>query len=144
MLAMGFCALANFYYGLFAIVLTALVVIHRLVREPRRTRWKPFFGFAATGAALSIAMIMPVLNELARTLDAEDAMVSRDPQFVWESLLRHNITDVLCFVTPGDFYSPDLKASYGEDLLIVVYLGWVALGLATLGVVVRRRRSIHN
>ncbi len=139
-LTMGFCALANFYYGLFAIVLTALVVIHRLVREPRRTRWKPFFGFAATGAALSIAMVMPVLNELSRTLDADDAMVSRDPQFVWESLLRHNITDVLCFVTPGNFYSPDLKASYGEDLLIVVYLGWVAMGLAALGVVLRRRR----
>lgn len=139
-LTMGFCALANFYYGLFALVLTVLVVLHQLIREPRRTRWRPFFAYAATGAALTVAMVAPVLNQLARTLDAADAMVSRDPQFVWESLLRHNITDVLCFLTPGRFYSPDLKAAYGEDLLIVVYLGWVAVGLAVLGVILRRRR----
>jgi hypothetical protein len=137
---MGLCALANFYYGLFAGILTALVVIHRLAREHRRTRWRPFFGFAALGAAVSLAMVLPVLNQLSATLDADDAMVSRDPQFVWESLLRHNITDVLCYLTPGRFYSPDLKANYGEDLLIVVYLGWVAIGLAVLGVVLRRRR----
>ncbi len=139
-LTMGLCALANFYYGLFAGLLTVLLVLHRLVREPRRVRWKPFFAYAFTGAALTIAMVMPVLNQLSRTLDADDAMVSRDPQFVWESLLRHNITDVRCFVNPGDFYSPDLKVNYGEDLLIVVYLGWVALGLALVGVVLRRRR----
>ncbi len=139
-LAMGLCALANFYYGLFAGLLTGVIVLHRLIREPRRIRWRFFFLHSAVGAALSLAMVMPVLNHLSRTLDAADAMVTRDPRFVWESLLRHNITDVLCFITPGRFYSPDLKASYGEELLIVVYLGWVALGLATLGVVLRRRR----
>ncbi len=138
--AMGLCALANFYYGLFAGLLTGVIVLHRLVREPRRIRWRRFFAHSLVGAAVSMAMVMPVLNHLSRTLDAADAMVSRDPQFVWESLLRHNITDLLCFFTPGRFYSPDLKASYGEDLLIVVYLGWVALGLAALGVLLRRRR----
>ena len=139
-LVMGLCALANFYYGLFAGLLAVIIVLHRLIREPRRTRWRFFFSYAAAGAAVTLAMVAPVLNQLSRTLDADDAMVSRDPQFVWESLLRHNITDVLCFVTPGRFYSPDLKANYGEDLLIVVYLGWVALGLASLGVLLRRRR----
>ena len=138
---LGCCALSNFYYGLFAILLGIVAVLHQAIRDPWRVNWKHFLSAAAAGAVLFAGMVLPVLQVLSMSMDAADAMVSRDPQFVWDSLLRHNITDVVSFFKPGKHYSPDLKAQYGEDLIIVIYLGWVALGLALLGFALHRRRK---
>ena len=129
---LGLCSLSNFYYGLFGILVCVIGALHRAITEPRLTRWGPFVGFSALGAALYAVLVLPVLRVLSASLGAEDAMVNRDQDFVWQSLLNHNITDAVGFIRPGRIYTPDLKALYGEDLLIVTYLGWVALALAAL------------
>ncbi len=139
-LMLGICSLSNFYYGLFGILACFIAALHRAITEPRLTRWAPFVGFSVLGALLYGVLVLPVLRVLSSSLGAEDAMVSRDPEFVWQSLLNHNITDALGFFRPGRVYSPDLKALYGEDLLIVTYLGWVALALGALALARARPR----
>ncbi len=139
-LALALCALSNFYYGLFGVLISVVIVLHQGVVDFRRVRWPAFFGYTALGAAVFAALVLPVLGKLRATLDADTAMVKRNDEFVWASLLQHNITDVLSFFRPGKVYSPDLKAQYGEDLLIVIYLGWVAIALAAAGLALHRRR----
>lgn len=139
-LMLALCALSNFYYGLFGVLLGVMVVLHRAITSPRQVRWGAFFLSSAVGAVLFSALVLPVLGTLSSTVEADDAMVTRDPEFVWASLLNHNMTDVVSFFRPGRHYSPDLKALYGEDLLIVLYLGWVALGLGAAAVLLSRPR----
>jgi len=139
-LALALCSISNFYYGLFALLCMVVVTLHRAITEPRRVVWWRFVGFTVAGAALYSALVLPVLRTLQSSIDAADAMVNRDPTFVWESLINHNITDVVSFFRPGHHYSPDLKALYGEDLLIVIYLGWVAIGLAAYALAAHRPR----
>jgi hypothetical protein len=66
-------------------------------------------------------------------MSADDAVVTRDPSFVWATLVLHNMTDVVSFFRPGKHYSPDLKASFGEDLIVVVYLGHALIWPALIG-----------
>ena len=134
------CALSNFYYGLFATLLSFLVVGHAAVTDRGRVAWKDATLCIVLAAAISMTVVLPVLAHLSGTMGAADAMVARDPQFVWDSLIRHNISDVIGFFRPGKHYSPDLKAQYGEELLIVTYLGWVALVLASVAFAMHRRR----
>ncbi|MCB9744629.1 MAG: hypothetical protein H6741_01095 [Alphaproteobacteria bacterium] len=129
-LSLAVCALTNFYYGLFGILLSLVIVIHQAIRAPRQVRWAPFVGFTILGATLFSTLVLPVLMRLSSSMSASDAIVKRDPEFVWASLINHNMTDVVSLLRPGDHFSPDLKALYGEDLVIVIYLGWVALALA--------------
>ncbi|MCP4805915.1 MAG: hypothetical protein GY913_03740 [Proteobacteria bacterium] len=138
--ALAICSISNFYYGLFGVVASVIFVLHRLIREPRRVLWWRFAVATIGGAVLYAAMVLPVLQALQSSIDAADAMVNRDPEFVWESLLNHNITDLVSMFRPGRVYSPDLKAEYGEDLLIIVYLGWTALVLAVVGLWQHRPR----
>jgi hypothetical protein len=137
---MGVCAVSNFYYGLFSVLLSVIVVIHLAITDRGRVRWVQATGALGLAAAVSAILVFPVLSHLAATMGAADAMVSRDPQFVWDSLIRHNISDFISFFRPGKNYSPDLKAQYGEDLLIVTYLGWIALILASISIALQRRR----
>ena len=99
------------------------------------------FGGSVVGALVAVLLVLPVLLILADSMNRPDAMVSRDPEFVWDSLMNHNYTDVVGFFRPGKSYSPDLKAEYGEELIIVTYLGWVLIGLVVLGLVLHRRRK---
>lgn len=138
--ALAICSISNFYYGLFGVVASVVVVLHRLIGEPKRVLWRRFAVATIAGAVLYAVMVLPVLQALQSSIDAADAMVNRDPEFVWQSLLNHNITDLVSMVRPGRVYSPDLKAEYGEDLLIVVYLGWAALALAAFSLVGHRPR----
>ena len=73
------------------------------------------------------------------SLDAPDALVTRDQEFVEASLLYHNITDVIAFFRPGKTPSPDLFALYGEELVIVIYLGWIGLTLGMYAMIATRR-----
>ena len=139
-LMMGVCAVSNFYYGLFSILLSIVVVLHLAITDRGRVQWVPAMGSLALAAVVSALMVFPVLRHLAATMGAEDAMVARDPRFVWDSLIRHNISDFISFFRPGKHYSPDLKAQYGEELLIVTYLGWVSLVLASISLAMHRRR----
>jgi hypothetical protein len=129
-LTLAICSVSNFYYGLFAILASVVLVLHRLIQEPYRVRWWRFGFGTVVGAVLYSGLVLPVLRALQTSIDADDAMVNRDPEFVWQSLLNHNMTDLVSMFRPGRVYSPDLKALYGEDLLIVVYLGWAAIALA--------------
>ena len=56
------------------------------------------------------------------------------------SLLNHNITDVISLFNPTTVPSPDLFALYGEELIIVIYLGWIAIGLSLYGLWATRPR----
>jgi hypothetical protein len=134
-------SLANFYYGLFCILLGVVVLISQTITERGRIRWGKLTAGMLAGGVVALTLVLPVLMTLSSTMDSPDAMVSRDPDFVWNSLLRHNYTDVIGFFRPGHFYSPDLKAEYGEDLIIVTYFGWVTLLLSASAVVLTKRRS---
>lgn len=138
-LAFAATALFNFYYGLFALLLGAVLVAQALVRAPGRLRWGRFWATAGAGAGVATVLVGPVLRLLVVSMEGEDAVVTRDPDFVWQSLLNHNMTDLVALFHPGRFYSPDLKAMNNEELVIVTYLGWVALALAALGVRSRPR-----
>ena len=136
----GLCALSNFYYGLFCMLIGVVVLVHKGLTEGKRIRWKAFFSASFVGAMIAVALVLPVLLLLSSSMSQPDAMVSRDPQFVWDSLMNHNYTDVVGFFRPGKSYSPDLKAEYGEELIIVTYLGWGVLGLVAMCLFQHRRR----
>lgn len=136
---MALCMLANWYYGLMALVGSVLLlVVFALVRR-ERVRWAALPKAVALAALVSGAAVAPVLGGFASTLDGPDAIVKRDPAFVWTSLVTHNITDVVSSFRPGKVYSPDLKELHGEDLLIVTYLGWTLIVLAGIGLARTRR-----
>jgi len=126
--ALGACGVFNWYYGLFAGFITVVVVICRAWRQP--LPWGRIGRAAVFGAVFVGPLLAAALWALKGSMDAPDALVDRDPEFVWRSLLYHNMTDLQCLFRPGRFYSPDLRALYGEDLLIVVYIGWAAIALA--------------
>lgn len=125
-------ALANWYYGLFA----AMVALGLLLREPfqrGRRKLAPMLGSATVvGGALVAAPLALFLGSIG----AEDALVQRDSAFNWSTLVLHNMTDALALVHPGKFYSPDLRESFGEHLIVVVSIGhallWPALAALAL------------
>lgn len=137
--AMAGCTLANWYYGLFAALGSALLLASFALLRRERIHWAALPRHLAAAGALAAAAVLPVLLGFASTLDGPDAIVSRDPEFVWRSLVTHNITDAVSLVRPGRVYSPDLKLLHGEDLLIVTYLGWTLCGLAGWGLWTLRR-----
>jgi hypothetical protein len=137
--AMALCVVANWYYGLFAVIGSALVLVGWALSRRERIDWARVPGAVALAGIVSGGAVAPVLLGFASTLDGEGAVVSRDPEFVWRSLITHNITDVVSGFRPGRVYSPDLKALHGEELLIVTYLGWSLLGLAAIGLWRMRR-----
>ncbi len=133
------CLLANWYYGLFAVLAAALLLGAAALGTRERIHWRALVVPATLGALVAAILIGPVLSAFAWTLDGADAIVSRDPEFVWRQLVSHNVTDAISVFRPGKVYSPDLKALHGEDLVIVVYAGWVLLATATLGLLRLRR-----
>jgi hypothetical protein len=60
-------------------------------------------------------------------------LVSRDPAFVWKTLVEHNMVDLLAFGHFGPYQSPDLAVIYDEHLMVVVYIGWAALIAGLMG-----------
>ncbi len=133
------CVLTSWYYGLFAILGSIVLVAWHGLVQGYVSDWNPLAARLGGAAAVSGVVAAPGFLAFRASLDAPDALVSRDPQFVWMSLLNHNITDVVAFFRPGKVPSPDLHALYGEELVIVIYLGWVALTLATVSVLWTRR-----
>ncbi len=136
---MALCMLANWYYGLFALVGSVLLLVVFALARRERVRWAALPKALALAAVVSAAAVAPVLAGFASTLDGPDAIVQRDPEFVWTSLITHNITDLVSALRPGKVYSPDLKALHGEELLIVTYLGWALTGLAGVGLLRMKR-----
>lgn len=135
---LGLTAVANWYYGLFAgLLVLGLFVRGALRGAQRRSRVRrggAVVAAIAAGAVAAGAVAAGPFGLFYASMHADDALVTRDPGFVWMTLLMHNMTDVLTLVHPGKFYSPDLHALFGEDLLVVVYLG-AALWIPALYVV---------
>lgn len=135
----GLCMLTSWYYGLFAGLGGFILLTTRGAGRPYLVNWGaalPKLGLAVVWAG---ALVAPGFLAFQASLGAEDAIVSRDPEFVWNSLLYHNITDLAAFFAPTQTPSPDLYTLHGEELIIVIYLGWITLGLATLAVAATRR-----
>lgn len=137
--AIGLCVAANWYYGLFSAIAAALLLGVMAVARRERIHWRRAPLALGIAGALAAVAVSPLLLGFSASLEGAGAIVSRDPEFVWRSLISHNMTDVEALFHPGKFYSPDLKLLHGEDLLIVVYLGWTLLGLASLGLLRLRR-----
>jgi hypothetical protein len=135
----GLCVLTSWYYGLFAIIGSIVLLMWQALLQPYVADWRPL-AVRMVGAALVAGLVAaPGFLAFQGSLDAADAIVSRDPGFVWESLLKHNITDLQAFFEPTKTPSPDLKTLYGEDLVIVIYLGWIGLALAGAALWMTRR-----
>ena len=139
-LTLGITALANWYYGLFAGIALLGLVARALLRHPlaamnRHVDKATVFGLT------TLTVVAPAFIAFTASMSADDAVVTRDPQFVWATLVLHNMTDVVSFFRPGKHYSPDLKALFGEDLLVIVYLGHLLLwpSLMVLGTRFRHR-----
>jgi len=141
-LMMAMCALANWYYGLFAGMALVGLLTRGLFRcwraKERPTR--PAMMSLIWGAVTTLVIVGPPFWAFRETMSAADAVVSRDPAFVWSTLVLHNMTDVMTLIHPGKHYSPDLKELFGEDLIVVVYLGHALLWPA-LAVLLTRLRA---
>ena len=155
----GVNALASWYYGLFAGFFLVAMVAGGLLdrwRPPsarvRRRRQRaevvpplpPFRETArlfAVGVGATALVVVGPFSAFLFTIGADDAMVTRDPAFVWSTLIMHNMTDLLALFVPGRFYSPDLKAVFGEDLIVVVAVGHLLLWPAVVGAFVTPIRA---
>lgn len=135
----GLCMLTSWYYGLFAGLGGLILLATRGGGRPYLVQWRAAAPKLAVSVGLAGVLVAPGFLAFRASLGASDAIVSRDPEFVWNSLLYHNITDLAAFFRPSQVASPDLYALHGEELIIVIYLGWIALGLATLAVAATRR-----
>lgn len=125
----GLTSLASWYYGVFV----GMVVVGVVLRGAGRRlggRWRdpalPALHALAVGSLAAGAVAAVPFWLFARSMNAADALVTRDPGFVWMTLVMHNMTDVLSLVHPGKFYSPNLHDAFGEDLIVVVYTGMAA------------------
>ncbi|MDP2304951.1 MAG: hypothetical protein Q8P18_02875 [Pseudomonadota bacterium] len=130
----GVTAFANWYYGLFAALVIGPLLAWDALGALRR-RSTSGFGRAAWalglgGVAAAVVAGGP-FTLFYLSMSAADAVVTRDRAFVYMTLVMHNMTDLVSLFRPGKHYSPDLKAQFDEDLLVVVYLGhalvWPAL-----------------
>ena len=126
----GICILTSWYYGLFAFLASIVVMIWSLVYRFWLYEWKKLLPKIGLAAVISLSIIIGPLLSFRASLSAENAIVTRDPEFVERSLLNHNITDIVAFFNPTQIPSPNLLELYGEQLIIVIYLSWVALGLS--------------
>jgi hypothetical protein len=138
-LAMAITMLTSWYYGLFAVIATAVILGWRAARQPWVQPWVRSLIRLSGAGITGLILVGPLLVLFRASLDAPDALVSRDPAFVQASLLYHNITDLVAFFEPTKLPSPDLLALYGEELVIVIYLGWVGLALGGYALVATRR-----
>lgn len=151
-LGLGIAALANWYYGLFSGLIFAVLILYTLGLRLARRRKKLRVALLRPGdvggvllAALTLALVVAWPFWLFKqSMDVAGALVSRSQDFVWMSLLLHNMTDLLSFFVPGKWYSPDLKAVFDEDLIVVVYLGHVLLWPALAARWMMPRRLRHQ
>ncbi len=137
--AMAATMMTSWYYGLFAVIATVVILGWRALRQPWIQPWIRSLVRLTGATMVGLLLVGPLLALFRSSLDAPDALVTRDPEFVAASLLYHNITDVIAFFEPTKVPSPDLLALYGEELVIVIYIGWVGLSLLAYALLATRR-----
>ena len=126
------CALTSWYYGLMAAMGGTVLLVWQAAVQPYVTRWRRLVPMLLLAGLVAGLLVSPLLAAFRSSLDAADALVTRDPEFVRRSLMDHNITDFLAFFRPSTVPSPDLFSLYGEQLVIVITLGWTGIALALL------------
>ncbi|MBM4391485.1 MAG: hypothetical protein FJ090_10230 [Deltaproteobacteria bacterium] len=140
--------LANWYYGLFAGMALGAIVLNGVWGWwPRRLRGADWLalrrGLVTIGGGVLVGAGIAAwpFALFVSSMHADDAVVTRNPGFVWMTLIFHNMTDAVTLVRPGKYYSPDLKAVFDEDLIVVVYIGHALLWPA-LAVLASRQRKL--
>ena len=128
------CILTSWYYGLFATIGSLVLFCWYAIRQSWLHDWRAIWKSVGVAVLTSAALIIAPLQVFRSSLSASDAIVTRDPEFVERSLLNHNITDIFAFINPTTVASPDLFSLYGEELIIVIYIGWIGLLLAFFGI----------
>lgn len=137
----GICILTSWYYGLFAAFASIVIIVWSLVYRFWLYEWKKIIPKIVVAAVISLTIIIGPLMSFRMSLSAENAIVTRDPAFVERSLLNHNITDIVAFFNPTQIPSPNLLELYGEQLMIVIYLSWIALGLSFYALFSQRNKQ---
>jgi hypothetical protein len=102
-LSAGLCMGTSWYYGLFAAIAGLALLFAQATAQPEAVdlrRTAPALGLALLVAAVIVA---PLMLNFRGSLEAADAIVSRDPTFVRASLMNHNITDAAPSREPGAF-----------------------------------------
>ena len=130
--ALALAGLANAYLAV-ATWSAALVLIASGSGEARRR--------GALALALATALVAPWDLAVVHAVTARDNVVGiKDPHELGILRRTTGAADPLSFVVPGDFRSPDFRkiSRYGEDFIHCVYLGWVWMIAAAVGL---RRRS---
>ena len=140
---LGLTALANWYYGLFAGIALLGLCARGLVRAGLSRR-REVLRYGGLFFFTTLVLVGPAFLTFSMSMAVEDAVVTRDSSFVWATLVLHNMTDVVSFFRPGKHYSPDLKALFGEDLLVIVYLGHALLWPALFAAFTVYRRKISS
>jgi hypothetical protein len=133
------CILTSWYYGLFTFLAACILLSWYMFKRGWLYEWKSIFIGVIVASLTALVGIIGPLMSFRSSLSAENAIVTRDPKFVESSLLNHNITDVFAFVNPTTIPSPDLLSLYGEQLIIVIYLGWIAILLAGYAILFTHR-----
>lgn len=133
------CMLTSWYFGFFAAIGCAILAGWRVARRSWGIQWGRLGINLGVATVLSATLIYFPFRAFQQSLNAADALVERNPEFVEQSLLNHNITDLFAFFRLSTVASPDLKTLYGEELLIVIYLGWAGLLLAGYALWATRR-----
>jgi hypothetical protein len=138
-LAAAACVLTSWYYGLLTAIAGVVLLLWTLAQQTEVVSARRWLFALGGGGLLAGALVGPMLLGFRASLEADDALVTRDPDFVWGSLLNHNMTDVYALLIPGKTPRPDLFTLYGEELVIIIYLGWIALGLSAAALLATRR-----
>ncbi|MBM76040.1 MAG: hypothetical protein CMK59_11620 [Proteobacteria bacterium] len=137
-----FCILTSWYYGLFTAIAASIYLICAAWKEGWFYQWKLIFKYLICSTIGILVLVLPLFMTFQVSLGVDDALVKRDPEFVEQSLLNHNITDVAAFFSLSKQPSPDLFALYGEQLIIVIYLGWIGIFLACYSILKARQNRI--
>jgi hypothetical protein len=139
--AAGVCVLTSWYYGLFTVLASLIIVLWYAAQQAWLFDWYKLIKWNLVALCMTMVMVIGPFLSFQSSLSASDAIVTRDPLFVENSLLNHNITDLASFFNPTKVPSPDLFELYGEELIIVIYLGWVAISLSLYGIWSTRPRK---
>lgn len=135
------CIMTSWYYGLFAILASLIIVIWSGWKRSWLYQWADIAKKLILSACVAGSMVLGPVLSFRTSSSAENAIVTRDPEFVERSLLNHNITDVQAFFQLSKIPMPDLRALYGEELVIIIYLGWIGILLASWGIWKERRKD---
>ena len=100
------CILSSWYYGLFTAIAASLLILWHAIRQNRLYRWKTVCIWLGVASLIAFIIVIGPFLSFRASLSVEDALVTRDPEFVARSLINHNITDIVAFFNPSkiDFH----------------------------------------